>query len=273
MGKFDGLLLLSDLDGTLLSSDRTISARNRAAVEYFTQNGGLFSIATGRVLDGMRYFLDEVPVNAPAVIFNGAAIYDFAREQAVALHEIGTDGYELTRELLDRFPTLGVEVSRLDGEFVANATALTERHMRHVRVRHFACPPEEIPQPWLKLNLVMEPERIGEVTAYLRTHHEARFFMQHSAPHFFEVLPRGANKGAAARTLCGLLGIKRENLHTVGDGENDVELLSCTENSYCPSNSEQIILKVSKNVLPDNDHDAIAALVALLDQTDRREMK
>lgn len=42
MGKFDGLLLLSDLDGTLLGADRCISRANSDAVRYFTQNGGLF---------------------------------------------------------------------------------------------------------------------------------------------------------------------------------------------------------------------------------------
>lgn len=271
MGKFDGLLLLSDLDGTLLGTDRCISQANCDAVRYFVQNGGLFSIATGRALDGMRYFVDDVPVNAPAVLFNGAVIYDFVRGEAVETYEIGLDGYHLARALIARFPTLGVEVSRLDGEFVANPTPLTERHMEHVRVRHFVCAPEDIPQPWIKLNLVMEPERIGEVTAWLRASYGDRFFMQHSAPFFFEVLARGANKGAAALRLCQHLGIKRENLHTVGDGENDVELLSCTEHSYCPENSEQTILNIAKTVLPDNDHDTIAALIALLDQTYREE--
>ena len=44
MSKFDGYLILSDMDGTLLGDDRQISQENREAVAYFTQNGGRFAL-------------------------------------------------------------------------------------------------------------------------------------------------------------------------------------------------------------------------------------
>jgi hydroxymethylpyrimidine pyrophosphatase-like HAD family hydrolase len=57
MGKFDGILLLSDLDGTLLSGTRVISPENLEALRYFMAEGGRFSVATGRSKPGMEHFL------------------------------------------------------------------------------------------------------------------------------------------------------------------------------------------------------------------------
>ena len=48
MKKFQGMLLLSDMDGTILNDKKEISQENKDAVRYFTENGGYFSLATGR---------------------------------------------------------------------------------------------------------------------------------------------------------------------------------------------------------------------------------
>ena len=71
MGIFDGTLILSDLDGTLLNSNAQISQGNIDALKYYMDNGGRFSFATGRNYLGMGYFNDSIPVNAPAVTSNG----------------------------------------------------------------------------------------------------------------------------------------------------------------------------------------------------------
>ena len=49
MGKFDGILICTDLDGTLYKNDKTISEKNKAAIEYFKREGGSFTFVTGRL--------------------------------------------------------------------------------------------------------------------------------------------------------------------------------------------------------------------------------
>lgn len=75
MGKFDGYLICSDVDGTFHWGD-TIAA-NGEAVRYFTENGGRFTFCTGRTVDYLlRPDLNEL-INAPACLFNGSVIYDY----------------------------------------------------------------------------------------------------------------------------------------------------------------------------------------------------
>ena len=65
MKKFEGMLICTDLDGTLLRRDKTVSMENLEAIEHFKAEGGYFTFITGR----MPYYVDDLPervrINAP----------------------------------------------------------------------------------------------------------------------------------------------------------------------------------------------------------------
>lgn len=82
MGKFDGIYLFTDVDGTLASVHDEIPQKNIEAVEYFTSNGGTFSVATGRYLGDIS-MLDALNINGLSILNNGACIYDFAGKKIV----------------------------------------------------------------------------------------------------------------------------------------------------------------------------------------------
>ena len=86
MGKFTGVLLASDFDNTIVDTASSFrgggdmpapSARTLEALDYFMGNGGAFTVATGRALASFQRLVDGVPMNVPAVLCNGAALYDF----------------------------------------------------------------------------------------------------------------------------------------------------------------------------------------------------
>ena len=96
MGKFDGVLIASDFDNTMVYTEGAlrsggpvpaISRENWDAIGYFMAQGGTFSVATGRALPSFASVMDGVPMNGPTVLFNGAAIYDFAGG-AVSAHRL-----------------------------------------------------------------------------------------------------------------------------------------------------------------------------------------
>ena len=65
------------MDGTLLSDDKKVSQENLAAIRLFVKAGGRFSVATGRSEVIAAPFLSDIPLNLPAIVYNGAAVYDF----------------------------------------------------------------------------------------------------------------------------------------------------------------------------------------------------
>ena len=79
---FKKVLIITDLDGTLLDDDKNIAEEDIAAINDFRSNGGLFAAATGRgVAMAKRIITDELGITTPCVIFNGAAVYDFEEEK------------------------------------------------------------------------------------------------------------------------------------------------------------------------------------------------
>ena len=77
MGKFDGVLLVSDFDDTLYGADLRVPPVNVEAIEYFTGHGGTFTIATGRAHPTFVPHAQIVAINPPAILSHGSAPYDF----------------------------------------------------------------------------------------------------------------------------------------------------------------------------------------------------
>lgn len=70
-------VILTDLDGTLFNSQGLVSKEDRAAISAYIQQGGLFGVATGREPGNARVHLPDLPINAPSIVLNGAAVFDF----------------------------------------------------------------------------------------------------------------------------------------------------------------------------------------------------
>ena len=83
MGKFDGLLILSDLDGTFSGPTEDIVTENAKAVKYFTANGGKFGFATGRSPHFMKNKDYFSIINAPCVFLNGGVVYDVVDDEVL----------------------------------------------------------------------------------------------------------------------------------------------------------------------------------------------
>ena len=87
---FDGVLLASDYDGTLVGADG-ISDEVRRAIRFFISNGGRFTVCTGRTLLGFHAYSPEI-INAPVVLANGGMTYDYARGEIAAFSGIDDEG-------------------------------------------------------------------------------------------------------------------------------------------------------------------------------------
>ena len=141
MQKFDHVLLASDFDNTLVYTQSALDngtdippmcPRNREALDYFIQNGGLFAISTGRALPAFMDYAKDVPMSAPCVIANGAAIYDFRTNEYLYTAFLGEAIYEHMAEVLARFPTLAFEVYHDDCRIHARNPNRYSRNHEHL---------------------------------------------------------------------------------------------------------------------------------------------
>ena len=117
---FENWLVVSDIDGTLKSKFRTLPKRNYDAIKEFTDKGGNFTLASGRMVSSLKRNYDRVPANQPAVIVNGAGVYDYKREKMLWRSTIGPKGREFVKEISELFNTHGhsVDVGIFFDDFV-----------------------------------------------------------------------------------------------------------------------------------------------------------
>lgn len=258
---FSDVLLTVDFDRTLTGPDSAIPERNLEAIRWFIENGGAFTVNTGRSLPMALPFKDIVPVNAPLLLYNGAAAYDVQCDEIVFAQQILLDMWKTVHEMLELFPNLVVEIQALDKHynFVPDAgwDAFSAQNCPYATAQD-----GQDLGPFLKLTVYGEirdvtvahmfegsPEelrRMDEAEALLNRRYGDSLAVFRAAPRVIDMQAKGVSKGVAARRLLKQLG--RKILVCVGDGENDIVMLDAADHAFVPADA--ILRERYENVCP-----------------------
>lgn len=264
MGIFDGVLIASDLDGTLLGKDHSLSAENRAALEYYMGAGGKFAVATGRSPLGARWLRPWEFSNAPAVLSNGGVLYDYAGQKALYVDKLGPEAREASVEIAKAFPAAGIEVHNVERKAIINRNSQIDTHLQYVHCEGGDVPSiESADGEWIKVLFVDEAETISAISAFAREHYGDKVALVFSNPWMLELQNKGTHKGAGVKALADLLGIDHGRVYTAGDEGNDLEMIREFE-SFAPANATDEIKAAADHMLPHCDEHAMAALVDYL---------
>lgn len=250
MGLFSDILLTVDYDRTLTAPDSTIPQRNLDAIRWFMDNGGAFTVNTGRSLPMVQRFKNLVPTNAPLLLYNGAAAYDVKQEKLLFAHEINLDLWKTIREVIELFPDLTVEVQALDKHYDFLPNPAWDAFSANNCAYGTAEPGQDL-GPFLKFSLYKDicevtvehlfrgtPElirRMDEAEAELNRLYEGYVTVTRAGPRIIDVQARGVNKCTSARELQQRLG--RKILVCVGDAENDEAMLSGADYAFVPADA------------------------------------
>ena len=251
MPDFSDILLTVDYDRTLTAPDSTIPERNIEAIRYFMENGGAFTVNTGRSLPMARPFIGKVPVNAPLLLYNGSGAYDLNTQEMGLLYEIPLDQSQVIRRCMELFPDLTVEVQTFDAHYRFTENPAWDAFSDHGGCARGEANPEDDLGPFLKFTLYGEIRDVTVASFYEATPEEmARMdaaqalleqeFGEHvavfrAAARILDMHAKGVSKNRAARALQERLG--RKILVCVGDGENDVSMLQGADYAYCPADA------------------------------------
>ena len=278
MGKFTGVLLASDFDNTLIYTEEALRTgapvpplpeRNREALAYFMAQGGRFAVSTGRALAAFLKYAELVPMNAPGVVCNGAAIYDFEKGEYLDAALLDDQARQRGQAVLDRFPSVAVEAYHIDNVIHVvrpNAISRQHEHMTHVSLTEAPSLPE-VPLPLGKLLFEAEHGTLAEIAAFLRERGWAGDYeLIFSGQTLLEMTIRGANKGGMVRRLARRLGISMDRVYCVGDEANDISMLTAAREGFAPANCIPAVRECGATVVCDAREGALAEVVEILDR-------
>lgn len=266
MGKFDGVLLVSDFDDTLYDSHHRIPPRNLEAISYFQSQGGRFTVATGRAHRTFVTHVHLAPINAPVVLSNGSALYDFQTNRMLEQTFLPPSAPQNFAELLHLFPSIGIEAYHDEDIYVWNPNRITDAHMVKVGTDYHICPVSRVPIPWTKAILQQEHPILLQAQSWLLNHYGALYEAIFSNQYYLEITLKGSTKGGMVDKMAARLGIAPGQIYCVGDNQNDIPMLERSAIPFAPANCAQEVKDWGAQILCHCDDGVIGDIVDILDQ-------
>ena len=270
MGKFDGMLFCTDLDGTLLNSKKEISKENREAIEYFKKEGGYFTFITGRMPYTSVEMYEAVRPNAPIGCINGGGIYDMAKGEYLWINSLPERSLKIIDHVYDTMPDIGIQLNcperiyfTRDNDSMVHFREITGTEYLYKHHRELGDEP---------LSKVIFANFDIERMAQIRKEIEAlplaeEFDFITAAADFYEMLPKGNSKGGLLVRLARILGVSEENTIAVGDYENDISMVKAAGHGYAVANAIPELKAAADRVTVSNNEHAIAKIVEEIERS------
>lgn len=241
MGKFTGVLLVSDFDDTLCDDNVYIPPVNLQAIDEFIRQGGVFTVATGRAHRTFAPHAHDVTMNAPVILSNGALLYDFEKNRPVIECPLPREAAGDLAALCEALPQLGVECYHGDDVYIHHPNEHTRRHVIRVNTTWTQADLAEMPQPWNKAVIQADHASLLEAQKWLLERFGERYEVIFSNDVLLECTAKGVSKGSTVLRLAKMLNIDPAHVYCAGNNENDIPLLEVSRIPFAPSDCAPVV--------------------------------
>lgn len=236
MGKFDGILICSDWDGTLFCNN-TVPVRTQEALKYFMSEGGHFSITSGRPPEFLDEYKHLIKPNTYCICYGGSLVCDIESGEVLLRGSLGADAFEV----IDGILASGVDIVRIN--------AHTDKGIIHYTPKEYCefGKLEAMAAYNYKLTFNCSSSEEGDrLKAWCDTFDSGNYTLARSFASYLEIMKTEYTKGAAARLLKEKLGAKV--LIGMGDYENDIPLFTKCDLSFAVANAEDSLKQLATHV-------------------------
>ena len=265
MKKFEGILICTDLDGTLLNNDKKVSSENIEAINYFKDNGGLFTFITGRMPYYSSKIYEVIEPNAPFGCINGGGLYDHRTGKYVwHAPDFKKDVLELVECVDKNVPGIGIQIVAYEQTYFARDNEATEKFRIRTGVPHLKKYYTDVTEPIAKIVFAdYDSANIEKVDACLKSHPLAQNYgFMRSEETLYEILPKGIDKGTVLLKMAEILGIDRKKTVAVGDYDNDIGMLKAAGAGVAVANASENAKVAAKYITVSNEEHAIAKIIS-----------
>lgn len=268
MGK--RVLYVSDLDGTLLNSDKKISAYTAEILNQCIEKGMKFAVATARMPYGCDYRLKAIHMDTPGILTNGVFLYDFKNEKVISAEEIPSDSAEKAiRAFQDTglscfvytYEEDGISIWYGDERLEKQTQYYSEQALKKCKSVRLVGNMEEVPAQGRIVYItytgekdVLEPicQKLDRIE-----HLSYSFYLNiYNGWYCLEIFSDTASKKNALKKLVRMM--ECEELVVFGDNLNDLSMIEIADRSYAPENALLEVKQVVTEVLADCDRDGVA---------------
>lgn len=267
-------LYISDLDGTLLSSNKEVSEYTKDTINTLIDKGVHISVATARSAATALKILDGVNFNVPVVLMNGVAIYDLLQKKYVKLEVIQPDTCNEIISVFRKHGLTGFMYSITDNEQITYFENLCTKPLREFyeeRVIKYEKAFEKVGDFYEKTtdnNIIYFSfmdcfERLNVIQKELKNYTGVESVLYKDVYTeniwFLEIHSKNASKYNAVRYLREFFGYTK--IIGFGDNLNDIPLLEACDEGYAVSNAVAELKERATGIIDDNNSDGVAKYI------------
>jgi Cof subfamily protein (haloacid dehalogenase superfamily) len=259
-------LLVVDIDGTLVGDDRIVPAENREALAKVRQSGIQVSLSTGRAAQGCRSIIDQLSLDGYHVFFDGALVSNLGEE----VYAEPLDG-GVVREAVEfaHLRNIDLELYSMTHYFAERETWSTDAHRQFFGVEPTIV---DFTDLWERERILkgglaaVTPQQVAKARDfYVHFDHSLHFSIARSPAfpgvEFTNIVAPGVSKGKALEALASHLGVSLSEVMAVGDGTNDIPLLSLAGLAVAMDNAPDEVKAVAHHITLNVDHSGLAAAI------------
>ena len=254
-------LVATDLDGTLVRTDGTVSPYTHDVIAELDARGVPVVFVTGRPLRWAEEVFQYVGAHGLAVVSNGALVWDVARDRVDLVREVPVEvGLEVCRLIREAVPGSAFAVETLSG--IALETGFFERHRVPEGARRGALD-EVFDAPALKVlarHEVLDAQEFWDRAATAVADRAVITWSSTSA--LLEISAAGVTKASTLALLCERLGVAPADVIAFGDMPNDLPMLEWAGRSWAMANAHPSVREAADHVAPGHDEDGVARVLA-----------
>ena len=251
--RYDDILLISDLDGTLIPRYEMISEENVRAINAFTAAGGAFAAATGRTPGSALPYLEGITVNAPSIFFNGAMLKDLAADRVLETRTLVGDLWRtFAARVLYQFPRACVEVYTAEHCHILSPEENDDPRLmdEFYNVNHTNLQAIEN-KTWLKFFIYDAPINLSFVERLAKELGIDKCSTSfYSEANYLEFVPPSTSKGAMAEVLHAMPAYAGRRIIACGDYGNDAELLRMADIGIAPEDASEEAKAAADRIAP-----------------------
>lgn len=259
-------LIAIDLDGTLVTDEKELTPRTIEVIKKAIQKGIRIILSSGRSFYRLEKYIEALELkkeNQCTICFNGGMIIQNATKEI--LYSKNLDMEEV-KELINLGRKLKLPImiytkdahytEKLPDVIVENMKRFEGMNLKIVRFNEINF--SEKQNFIYKICFIDKPEKIIEKRKEISKEMIEKYEITSSVPEYLEIVKKGIKKSEAIKFVMEKYGIKREEVMAIGDGENDVEMLSFAGLGVAMENAKEDVKKFADVVTTSNNEDGVA---------------
>jgi len=258
-------MIALDLDGTLLTSEKTISARNESALKKLHSEGIKIVLCTGRPINAIWKYIEQLGLTDSddyTITFNGALVIQNTEKKVLSQQGISKQKLQLLHDFAE---INGLPLDVLDFQAVYPITDLKQSVYQKMLNANIDFIPTKFNQldnhDFSKAVMATNPEILDDTFKKVSQEMFDTYHIVRSQPKILEFLDHDMDKAVGLEALLTNFGLNFDNLMVFGDAENDLGMLKSAEVGVVMDNGKDDIKQQGTDVTGTNDDDGVAQFI------------